>query len=141
MMVEYYKWFRILHFTGVIFWMTGVYSWLKLAELIEKKEYTPADHETLKRVFGNVFILGIHAGIIMALSGGIGMLLTNINLLSQGWIYIKFLTLTMMILVSIFQTVGVYKGDITKPFGYAAYHSIIGMGIMIILAMVIFRPF
>ena len=140
-MAEYYKWFRILHFTGVIFWMTGAYSWLKLAELIEKGEYTPKDHETLKRVFGNVFILGIHAGILMALTGGILMILTNLNLLSKGWIYVKFSVLLAMIAVSIFQTRAVHKGDITKPFGYAAYHSIIGMGIMIILAMVIFRPF
>ncbi|MDH5718355.1 MAG: hypothetical protein OEZ22_12070 [Spirochaetia bacterium] len=140
-MTEYFKIFRIIHFTGVIFWMTGLYSWLKLAEIIVKKEFTPPNHATIKRIFANVFTLGIYPGMLMALTGGLGMLLSKLYLFNHIWIYIKLSVITIFITISFLQKQSIFKGNLNKPLSWTAQHIIIGTGIMIILAMVIFQVF
>jgi putative membrane protein len=145
MMASGYLWIKALHVIAVIAWMAGL---LYLPRLFVYHVGAPAgsgQSETFKVMEAKLMRIIMAPAMIVAWLCGLGMIAINPGLLSQGWLYVKLLsvialTAIHMVMAGWRRAFAQDRNTKSEKF-FRIANEVPTLGMIVIVIMVIVKPF
>jgi putative membrane protein len=136
-------WLVIFHVFGVIFWVGSLLLISSLMRLAPDE--VGASREALIVAARRLFALSANVGAVVTIVFGIGLIISEPQVLRQGWLHVKLLFVLGMLGCHFWlyrRIVGIENdpGSAARG-GFAMIHGVISLVLLVILGLVFFQPF
>lgn len=137
------RWMLILHVFGVVMWIGAllvISSMMRLAT-----EQAGVARESVTAAARRLMRLSANIGALVAIVFGIAVLMMEPVLLTFGWFHLKLLFVLIMLgcHFRLYQRIGAIERNPATgaPSEFTILHAIVSAALILILAMLILRPF
>jgi protoporphyrinogen IX oxidase len=136
-------WLVIFHVFGVVFWVGSLLLISSLMRLAPDE--VGAAREALIVAARRLFRLSANIGAVVTVIFGLGLIISEPQVLRHGWLHIKLLFVAIMLgcHYQLYRRIIRLENDPGSAArgGFAMIHGVVSLALLVILAMVFLQPF